>query len=77
MGGAESSEAPGNGLQVPLAPELGFLDPRPILDVGAREGIDAELDAAREREIEARLQVETARESVRAASWLNSGPWTQ
>jgi len=40
--------------------------PRPILDVGAREGIDAELDAAREREIEARLQVETARERVRA-----------
>ena len=41
--------------------------PRPILDVGAREGIDAELDTAREREIEARLQVETARERVRAA----------
>jgi chromosome segregation protein len=40
--------------------------PRPILDVGAREGIDAELDVAREREIEARLQVETARERVRA-----------
>jgi chromosome segregation protein len=40
--------------------------PRPILDVAAREGIDAELDAAREREIEARLQVETARERVRA-----------
>jgi len=40
--------------------------PRPILDVGARDGIDAELDAAREREIEARLQVETARERVRA-----------
>jgi len=40
--------------------------PRPILDASAREGIDAELDAAREREIEARLQVETARERVRA-----------
>nr|WP_221420803.1 chromosome segregation protein SMC [Conyzicola lurida] len=40
--------------------------PRPILDVAARDGIDAELDAAREREIEARLQVETARERVRA-----------
>jgi chromosome segregation protein len=40
--------------------------PRPILDVTAREGIAAELDAAREHEIEARLQVETARERVRA-----------
>jgi chromosome segregation protein len=40
--------------------------PRPILDASAREGIDAELDAARELEIEARLQVETARERVRA-----------
>jgi chromosome segregation protein len=40
--------------------------PRPILDVAARDGIDAELDSAREREIEARLQVETARERVRA-----------
>jgi chromosome segregation protein len=40
--------------------------PRPILDASAREGIAADLDAAREREIEARLQVETARERVRA-----------
>ena len=40
--------------------------PRPILDVAARDGFAAELDAAREREVEARLQVETARERVRA-----------
>jgi len=40
--------------------------PRPILDVSARDGVLAELDAARERELEARLQVETARERVRA-----------
>jgi chromosome segregation protein len=40
--------------------------PRPILDVAARDGLSAELDAAREREVEARLQVETARERVRA-----------
>ena len=40
--------------------------PRPILDVTARDGVLAELDAARERELEARLQVETARERVRA-----------
>ena len=40
--------------------------PRPILDVAARDGLSAELDGAREREVEARLQVETARERVRA-----------
>jgi len=40
--------------------------PRPILDVGARDGFAAELDAARETEVESRLQVETARERVRA-----------
>jgi chromosome segregation protein len=40
--------------------------PRPILDATARDGFVADLDAAREREIEARLQVETARERVRA-----------
>ncbi|HEY8912509.1 AAA family ATPase [Lacisediminihabitans sp.] len=40
--------------------------PRPILDVAAREGVLADLESARENEIEARLQVETARERVRA-----------
>ena len=40
--------------------------PRPILDVSARESLLAELEAAREREVEARLQLETARERVRA-----------
>ena len=40
--------------------------PKPILDASAREGLSAELDLAREREVEARLQVETARERVRA-----------
>jgi chromosome segregation protein len=40
--------------------------PRPILDVTARDGLADELDAARELEVEARLQVETARERVRA-----------
>ncbi|CAN5140793.1 chromosome segregation protein SMC [soil metagenome] len=40
--------------------------PRPILDLGARDGVLAELEAARERELEARLRVETARERVRA-----------
>ncbi|HWU47996.1 MAG TPA: chromosome segregation protein SMC [Humibacter sp.] len=40
--------------------------PRPILDVSARDGLLAELEAAREAEIEARLAVETAKERVRA-----------
>ncbi|MDQ1598195.1 MAG: chromosome segregation protein [Microbacteriaceae bacterium] len=40
--------------------------PRPILDVAARDGVLADLEEAREREVEARLQVETARERVRA-----------
>ncbi|GHD38597.1 chromosome segregation protein SMC [Mycetocola manganoxydans] len=40
--------------------------PRPILDISARESLLAELEVARERELEARLQLETARERVRA-----------
>lgn len=40
--------------------------PRPILDVSSRDGLLVELEAARDREVEARLGVETARERVRA-----------
>jgi chromosome segregation protein len=40
--------------------------PRPILDLSAREALLVELEAAREHELEARLQLETARERVRA-----------
>lgn len=40
--------------------------PKPILDASARDALTNELDAAREKEVEARLQVETARERVRA-----------
>jgi chromosome segregation protein len=40
--------------------------PRPILDASARDGLSREVDVAREREIEARLRVETARENARA-----------
>jgi chromosome segregation protein len=39
--------------------------PRPVLDASARDGLSAGLERAREAEIEARLQVETARERVR------------
>ncbi|MEJ3404201.1 chromosome segregation protein SMC [Rathayibacter sp. YIM 133350] len=40
--------------------------PRPILDVSQREALLAELETAREAEVEARLGLETARERVRA-----------
>jgi chromosome segregation protein len=39
--------------------------PRPILDVSSRGGVAADLDAAREAEVQARLRVETAKERVR------------
>lgn len=39
--------------------------PRPILDVSARNAVSADLDRARESEIEARLQADTARERLR------------
>ncbi|MEF2975756.1 chromosome segregation SMC family protein [Subtercola sp. YIM 133946] len=40
--------------------------PRPILDVSSRDDLYATLEAAREGELETRLQLETARERVRA-----------
>ncbi|MDI2097694.1 chromosome segregation protein SMC [Ruicaihuangia caeni] len=40
--------------------------PRPILDVSARDGMVAELDRARAAELQARVELETARERVRA-----------
>src|SRR5690606_13016339 len=40
--------------------------PRPILDVSARDGLLAELEAARAAEVAARVELETARERVRA-----------
>ncbi|PPF20700.1 chromosome segregation protein SMC [Rathayibacter sp. AY1A7] len=40
--------------------------PRPVLDASARDGLQSDVDTAREREIEARLGVETAKERVRA-----------
>ena len=40
--------------------------PRPVLDAGARDGALAELERLRESEVQARLDLETARERVRA-----------
>ncbi|WP_029150031.1 chromosome segregation protein SMC [Microbacterium indicum] len=41
--------------------------PRPLLDASQRDPLLAEVEAAREREVAARLEVETTRERVRAA----------
>jgi chromosome segregation protein len=41
-------------------------NPRPMLDVSARDGLLAELEAARAAEVQARVELETARERVRA-----------
>ena len=40
--------------------------PRPVLDASARDGLVAELEAAREAEMRARLDIETLKERVRA-----------
>ncbi|WP_285137147.1 chromosome segregation protein SMC [Microbacterium sp. lyk4-40-TSB-66] len=40
--------------------------PRPLLDASAREGVAAEVDVAREREMRARLDIESLKERVRA-----------
>ncbi len=41
--------------------------PRPVLDASARDGLLESLEAAREVEVRARLEIETLRERVRAA----------
>jgi chromosome segregation protein len=41
-------------------------NPRPMLDVSARDGVLAELETARAAEVQARVELETARERVRA-----------
>ena len=42
-------------------------EPRPVLDVSARDGLLEALESAREGEVRARLEIETLRERVRAA----------
>lgn len=58
--GAEKAAA-----QATAALENAQSRPRPILDVSSRDALYAELEEARDREVEARLTVETARERVR------------
>jgi chromosome segregation protein len=60
VAGAERAAAAGA-----LALETARSQPRPILDVSARDALFAELERARETEIEARLQVDTAKERLR------------
>jgi chromosome segregation protein len=47
--------------------------PRPILDMSSREAMVSELDAARQAEVELRIQLETARERVRAEDGRANG----
>jgi len=47
--------------------------PRPMLDVSARDELSAELDAAREAEVQHRLLLETARERLRAEELAVTG----
>ncbi|MGG7509517.1 chromosome segregation protein SMC [Plantibacter sp. YIM 135249] len=46
--------------------EIARARPRPILDVSSRDALSTDLDTARELEIQSRLQLETAKERVRA-----------
>lgn len=47
--------------------EAAEAEPRPVLDASARDGLLEALEAAREGEVRARLEIETLRERVRAA----------
>lgn len=46
--------------------------PRPMLDASAREGMLGALEAARDAEMRARLDVETLKERVRAGKRVSS-----
>jgi chromosome segregation protein len=60
------AEAESAAATAKAALETAAARPRPILDVSSRDGLVADLESAREREVEARLALETARERVRA-----------
>jgi chromosome segregation protein len=64
--GEDVAEAEAAAEKAKAALETARSRPRPILDVSARDALHAELEAAREDEVEARLTVETAKERVRA-----------
>jgi len=66
VAGESVADAEGAAERAKAALETVQARPRPILDVGARDALFAELEAVREREVEARLALETAKERVRA-----------
>lgn len=59
-------EAEQNAYRASLELEAVESRPRPILDVSARDDLFGELESVRESEVQARLELETARERVRA-----------
>ena len=68
LAAAEKSVAEAEAAATTAKDELAVLEelPKPTLDAGARDAPVAALETARERELEARLRLETARERVRA-----------
>jgi len=66
LAGESVADAESAAQKAKTALETAQARPRPILDVSARDTLFAELEAARESEVEARLAVETAKERVRA-----------
>ncbi|WP_243064593.1 chromosome segregation protein SMC [Humibacter sp. RRB41] len=63
---AKAEEANTAAAAAKRAHETHASKPRPILDVGERDAVSAELEACREAEVQTRLAAETARERVRA-----------
>ncbi|MCJ1706697.1 chromosome segregation protein SMC [Microbacterium sp. VKM Ac-2923] len=60
------AEAEGSARRADDALSRALEAPRPLLDASARAGLAAEVDAAREAEMRARLDIETLKERVRA-----------
>ncbi|MGF3055477.1 chromosome segregation protein SMC [Microbacterium sp. YY-01] len=61
------AEAQAKATQAKTELETAEAEPRPQLDASARDGLLEALDRARETEVQARLEVETLRERIRAA----------
>jgi chromosome segregation protein len=64
---AAVAEAEGGAARAQSELEASESEPRPVLDASARDGLLEALEAAREGEVRARLEIETLRERVRAA----------
>ncbi|MGF6821257.1 chromosome segregation protein [Microbacterium sp. ZKA21] len=64
---AAVADAEANAASAKAEVEAAESAPRPVLDASARDGLLEALEAAREGEVTARLEIETLRERVRAA----------